>query len=891
MKSDTGFSSLSHKTWRRSPKPGHLNSKDDKRGTTAKSNKEFLYRSSPRVKKKPLMVSRFYRSFRFTDFITRERLRTQKHRSSRARHLYDLDMQMLQVELRDTLDADDEMEDNPFAHEIDEELQRRDFEESIILQNTGAVQTSHVYYKIVKLFRYINVLNPQGTVIALLSLNLLIKCSPEVVQAIEVSNGIATLLNLVECKITPVVLASMKLLSSLFQMMYMRRVAIAFGAVQVLVDLLLESEDQIKRASSDLLASLALLKEARLSVTKTKGIQHLVCLLELAAPISSRRKKVEKSSVYTCSLSSGTKTQSGPVTVKEKSGLESVLVSVATALWRFSRTAINRRLMQRAGLVPALIRVIQINSPNILVPVLGIIQGCAADMAFRISLRSEGILKPLVENLHNPDLSVKLQSSRALYHCLDDPKSLEIVRSVNGPEALVQILQTQIVAATKLINAGWLETIEEFQSVSNRATRDGNNNAVLQLNIEKVSNPLNEGREGSNSRFHLAGVPAKQTKASDSSSDIDIQSTPDAVADGLFVCQLLHTVLATMTKFITMECDIALLHQLGVTELLTKLMELLARHVLIYRQPSCTISPKLRKLALLEKVCALNVACLARLSSLVMVQKCLVPQVSVIDTLIHLLDHTSTDIIVPTINSISSMVSNGSLRQMMEQRGVFRVLFSLCFHSNSQVCQAALVALKAFLSNAPSRTVLLRPVSGSLCLLVQRLSTEYSKLSESDLEVDSDAEQIVAAICSLLAEIASDEEGQEILTELGVVPYLINLISIARGNALRTGVSAAVVQFASTDAMLKAFRGKEYLRPFVRFITDGDYEVRMNVIKTLEILSDDSRVCMAIRASDIMSTLMHLLSNSPEELQIAASRVIGKATKIRMATTRSKVHQ
>ncbi|KAF8566526.1 Armadillo repeat-containing protein 4 [Paragonimus westermani] len=846
--------------------------------------RQFVQSVHPRNKKsKPGLKNKV--NSRHTDFITQERLRDIKLKRSNRDKWYKQNIQTSQTEWLENYDTEGDIDrDNLFAHEMDEELQRKDFEEFIILQSTNTVQMSHSYFKIVKLFRYINILNPQGAVIALLSLNRYVKRNSEVVQAVEECDGIVMLLNLMECKIVSVQLAAMKLLSNLFQLMYFRRMAITYGAVQVLVDLLSGSNDHIKNMASDLLSSLALLKEARSIISKTKGIQHLVCLLDLNAP-----KRVSDDEHKRFKSSEQQKIKREP-TVRKESHLEedaareeSVLVSVATALWRFSRSAVNRTLMQRSGLMLTLTRLIRTKNEKILVPVLGILQGCAADATFRLSIRIEGILKYLIDHLQTTDSRVQMQCCRTIYYCVDDERMQDAIRLLGGLQTLTSILKKQTAGAYKLIQAGWIDTEDDprTSTTGNSSNSDQNNNSRIQDVIVKSTQlsaePVHEVRVA---RLRMTGPRSEPGTATTQACSSDCE-------EGMLLFHILHTVLATIHKCSGVEQNLVVLNNLGAADCFIKLVGLLTPYLLTFRQPSCTVSLRLQKVALLERVSGLNISCLARMCTMIKVHKMLVSNATVLNGLMQLLGHTSKDILIPTINSIAAMMTDSNLVQMFNQRSGFRILYSLSFHSDIQVRQAALLAVRAFLQSVPDRAVLLRPINSSLGFMVQSLSSVYRSLVDEARKPPRKSETLLSAICAVLAEIASDDQGRAILTELGAVPYLVNITTIAKEDCLRIGVSAAITQFAATVPMIRAFREKEFLASLIEYVRVDNLELRLNAVKALDKLSMDPVICAAIRSTDITSVFLRIMCDAPQELQAAAAHVIGRVARLSVNSLRN----
>ncbi|CAL8096373.1 unnamed protein product [Calicophoron daubneyi] len=815
---------------------------------------------------------------RYTDFITIDRLRHPVAQRSAFTDFYKLNMSSLQNELKETLDGETgEMEDSPFAQEMAEELRRKDFEEFIILRSTNTMEMGHLYLKILKLFRLISVTNEQGTLIVLLSLIRLVKRSPEVVQAVEESDGIVVLLNLLECKVTTVQLATMKLLASLFQVMYLRRMAIAYGAVQVLVDLLLETEDDITAMASDLLASLALLKEATGLISKTKGIQHLVCLLNVTSSqtkaaerqILSRDKRMRRHSL------------SAEVDFRmeeDAARSDRVLISVATALWRFSHSPTNRKIMQRAGIMLIIRRLIHRKNEKLLVPILGILQGCANDAAFRLSIRTEGILKFLIDHLDKSELHVKLQCSKTLYFCVDDDQTKEAVRTLNGIEALASIVKSQTAEASQLLRLGWLDFGNDRSTVDRMSYREENTSAAE----GSGKSPETPGESNVRiSRLRLSGPGGTQIRSASGGSRSSIGKEDDSLT-----FQLLHTVLATLWKCCSLRTNLLALYSTGATEYVIKIVDLLPPYLTKYRQPLCVISPRLQKISMLERVCAIDMHCLARLAQHPKVHRDLLGKVRSLKNLITLLSHFSTEILIPTISAIASMAVNAQLAEVLTGENCFRYLFSLSFHSDSQVRKAALRAVHAFLKNADDKTALLRPVSSSLGYFIQALSNDYYSLLKAYKKSTEELEELLSTLCLVVAEIASAEPGRSVLAELGIVPFLVHITAVAKMECLQVGVSAAITQFASIPNMIKAFREKEFLGCLIEFVRKGGPELQFNAVRALDILSADQTICSTIRSLDITSVFLQLTCTGSHELQEAAAHVIGRMARLNLSPAR-----
>ncbi|OON15175.1 Armadillo/beta-catenin-like repeat protein [Opisthorchis viverrini] len=830
------------------------------------------YRKDYTTEKKHTTINALCKS-RYTDFITKERLRAREKRKLNQNELVpsNLNVPSLVDVCEGKEDGEEEDDDGVFAKEMDDELQRRDFEEFIILNSLSSVQMNHIYFKIVKLFRYIRIVNPQGTVIALLSLNSFIKRAPEVVQAVEESDGIVVLLNLLESQVNPVQLASMKLLSNLFQIMYLRRVAIAFGAVQILVNLLLDSDDRVKAVAANLLASLAILKEARLIIPKTKGIQHLICLLDLSAPHQvepdDNERGKEKQNKANRSGSSEKLVTSGNDEDQETCNKESVLVSVATALWRLSRSAVNRKLMQRAGLTLILMRLLFTKNSRILVPLLGIIQGCAPDVAFCLSFRTEAVLKCLADHLKSDDIRVKIHCCRILYYCLTE-------QHFNKLGVLVGLLKAHTKETVRLLQSGWVESDPGTLTVLIRSEErhsytQGNNNAAIHRESHRTSMTPN-----SEVRTLRLRVPE--------STPVGHKSGPGAIPvnnvleDGQMFFQLLYTILATLGKAATFSSKLTELSKLGTAAPLIELVKIISPYLLTYRQPSCAISPRLHRVAQLERVCGLTTTCLANLATCSGTQKLLLADCSVVNSLVQLLSHFSPDILVPTIDCVSSMVSDSHLMLRLNDQGTFRLLFSYCFGANVSVCNAALNSVQQFLKHAPSRGTVLRSVNSSLGLTVKALSEVYRSLIQPSVNPEPHIETHLSAICGVLAEIASDNQGRAILIELGAVPYLINITTVAKENCLRTQVCAAITQFAQTTPVLQIFHEKEFIRSLIEFVRQGDLNLQLSAVRALERLSFDPNICSTIRVADTTSTFLRIMCDAPEELQSAAAHLIGR---------------
>ena len=86
----------------------------------------------------------------------------------------------------------------------------------------------------------------------------------------------------------------------------------------------------------------------------------------------------------------------------------------------------------RAGAVPLLGKLVRARIDSMVEPMLGILQACATEKEFRVSIRNQGLIQDFVQYLGDSNQQLQIYSASAIFRCAEDPITRRIVREYMG---------------------------------------------------------------------------------------------------------------------------------------------------------------------------------------------------------------------------------------------------------------------------------------------------------------------------------------------------------------------------------------------------------------------------------------------------------------------------
>ncbi|CBY18285.1 unnamed protein product [Oikopleura dioica] len=269
------------------------------------------------------------------------------------------------------------------------------------------------YWQIQKLVKYLKWGNQTATVIALCAM-LDFNLSSETCQiAIREVGGLEVLINLLDTDEVKCKIGALKILKQISMNASIRRSIADLGGLQTMVAILdMPNNNQLRCLAAETIANVARFKRSRRTVRQYGGIEKLVSLLQ---------------------------------GVKGQETDRNLARSGALALWSCSKSNKNKAAIMKAGAIPLLAKLLKIEGEDkfsTLVPVVGTLQECASEPAYREAIRKSGMVQDLVTNLNCDNQELQMHCASAIFKCAEDEDTRQMVATYKGIEPLVNLLQS-----------------------------------------------------------------------------------------------------------------------------------------------------------------------------------------------------------------------------------------------------------------------------------------------------------------------------------------------------------------------------------------------------------------------------------------------------------------
>jgi uncharacterized protein (UPF0147 family) len=251
------------------------------------------------------------------------------------------------------------------------------------------------YWQIQKLVKYLKGGNQTATIIALCAMRDLNLSQESCQHAIRDVGGLEVLINLLETDDIKCKVGSLKILKEITRNPHIRRAVADIGGLQTLIAILRDANKDLRCLAAETIANVAKFARARRTVRQSlrvapgqSGIKLLVKLLDV--------NRLEANSEA------------------ERADLE-VARAGAMALWSCSKSSSNKRAMRRAGVIPLLGSLLKSKYENLVIPVVGTLQECASQNAYRQAIRTQGMVEDLVKHLSNNNEELKMHCASAIF--------------------------------------------------------------------------------------------------------------------------------------------------------------------------------------------------------------------------------------------------------------------------------------------------------------------------------------------------------------------------------------------------------------------------------------------------------------------------------------------
>ena len=224
------------------------------------------------------------------------------------------------------------------------------------------------------------------------------------------------------------------------------------------------------------------------------------------------------------------------------------------------------------------------------------------------------------------------------------------------------------------------------------------------------------------------------------------------------------------------------------------------------------------------------------------------------------LSDTNQEFVVYSAKAIgSSCTERQNLQSLVDLNGV-RTLWSLMKSPNTKVQAAATEALVPFLKSENSADTVRTFVDG-LDLLVGLLK--------------SDDPEVQAAACMAISEVARDQENLAVMTDLGVVELLSNLLS-SKLDSVRRPLADAIGVSAGWADNRRRFGEEGAVAPLVSYLRppSNNNEVHAATAKAIKALSEDTENANNMKKAGVVDYLLDMVESKDPDLQMAAAVAI-----------------
>ncbi|XP_063979778.1 armadillo repeat-containing protein gudu [Diachasmimorpha longicaudata] len=194
-----------------------------------------------------------------------------------------------------------------------------------------------------------------------------------------------------------------------------------------------------------------------------------------------------------------------------------------------------------------------------------------------------------------------------------------------------------------------------------------------------------------------------------------------------------------------------------------------------------------------------------------------------------------------------------------------RLVWSLLKHPSNVVKRNACWALVPCIKRAKDSPEMVRAFVGGLELTVTLLET--------------DDNEVLAAVCAAIAEIAVDPENLGILTDHGVVEKLASLVN-TEDEHLRAYLTLAIAFCCEWGRNNYEFGRLNAVAPLVNYANSKNKDVLKGVCIAFYHLSKEPLNCVTMHTCGVIKHVLRLVGSEDPEVQIAAATTIRNIRKL-----------
>ena len=245
-----------------------------------------------------------------------------------------------------------------------------------------------------------------------------------------------------------------------------------------------------------------------------------------------------------------------------------------------------------------------------------------------------------------------------------------------------------------------------------------------------------------------------------------------------------------------------------------------------------------------------------------------------IKSLMSQLGTTTVSLLVNSTDAVGTMAEDKeSIGTIIELDGI-RLLWSLLKNPNWEVQASAANAMCPCLRNMEDAGEEVRAYVGGLEIMMNLLK--------------SDHDEVLAAMCKTVAQIAQDQENLGIMTDLKVVELLANLTG-TNNDLLKVPLCDAIGYCSNKKQNCREFGDYGAVLPILNFLKTSNKEsIKASAAFALNKLSEDARNCITMHKNGVFEFLMETIASKNTELQKNSASCLANIRRLAMCNERAK---
>jgi len=238
--------------------------------------------------------------------------------------------------------------------------------------------------------------------------------------------------------------------------------------------------------------------------------------------------------------------------------------------------------------------------------------------------------------------------------------------------------------------------------------------------------------------------------------------------------------------------------------------------------------------------------------------------------LVALLSGTNPTLLINVAHALGKCATEPESAAIIDKYDGVRLLWSLLKSPNPQVQSSAAWAICPCIDNNKDAGEMVRSLVGGLELIVSLLK--------------SDNREVLASICSAVANIAKDEQNLAVLTDHGVVPILSKLVvDHASDDYVRGHIADAIGRCCIWGNNRKEFGARGVVKPLVKYLKSQETFVYKAAAMALFHLSQEPENCVVMHENQVKQWLVNMVGDDDWKLQEAAAGCISNIRHLALA--------